>query len=115
MQRAKDAKHFYFCCVNHGRRLIGGSSGPIQNSNKMAASRNKEPEVHLIGQITGASSFESDNAFCQFEVKAGTAWTCLGGDVEGQTQVDYRDQVSGNVDLLCFFTFSIINILFYIM
>ena len=53
----------------------------------------REPEVHLIGQIVGATGFESDNAFCQFEVKAGPAWSLLGGDSEGQTQVDYRDQV----------------------
>lgn len=48
-----------------------------------------EPEVHVIGQLRGASGFESENAFCVFEVKHGPAWSLLGGESEGQTQTDY--------------------------
>jgi hypothetical protein len=50
-----------------------------------------EPEVHVIGQLRGASGFESENAFCVFEVKHGSAWSLLGGESEGQTQTDYAE------------------------
>ena len=50
-----------------------------------------EPEVHVIGQLRGASGFESENAFCVFEVKHGPAWSLLGGESEGQTQTDYAE------------------------
>jgi len=49
----------------------------------------KEPEVHIIGEIVGASDLETDNAFCVFQVKTGRYWSCVGGDEQGQTQVDY--------------------------
>jgi hypothetical protein len=58
-----------------------------------SSSVRREPEVHVIGQLVGASEFDSDNAFCQFDVKVGPSWTLLGGEVEGQTQVDYQEQV----------------------
>jgi hypothetical protein len=48
-----------------------------------------EPEVHIIGQLCGAEGFETENAFCVFDVKCGPSWTLLGGETEGQTQTDY--------------------------
>ncbi|XP_025908531.1 exosome complex component RRP46-like, partial [Nothoprocta perdicaria] len=46
-------------------------------------------ELHVIGQIVGASGFEqSDGLFCKWDVHTGSAWKLLGGRREGQTQVD---------------------------
>lgn len=58
---------------------------------KVAAQRKKaaEPEVHVLGQVRGLSGFDGDNAFAAFEVRHGEAWECVGGDLSGQTQVDY--------------------------
>ena len=30
-----------------------------------------EPEIHIIGEIVGGSGFDSDNAFCHFNIKTG--------------------------------------------
>lgn len=51
----------------------------------------REPEVHIVGEILGASDLESDNAFCVFQVKTGKYWSCVGGEEEGQTQTDYPE------------------------
>lgn len=72
-----------------------------------------EPEVHIVGQILGgmaqssarsiswrarvdsarvhcaASGVDAANVFCVWEAVAGQTWECVGGDQEGQTQVDY--------------------------
>ena len=53
------------------------------------SSKRIEPEVHIIGQLRGGFGFDVDNAFGKFEFKSGESWTLLGGDTEGQTQVDY--------------------------
>jgi len=48
-------------------------------------------EVHLIGQLVGASDFRRDDGaglFCRFNVQTGGAWKLLSGLKEGQTQVD---------------------------
>ncbi|XP_056395043.1 B9 domain-containing protein 2 isoform X2 [Hyla sarda] len=45
-------------------------------------------EVHIIGQIVGASSFPQHSLFCKWGVHTGGAWKLLSGTVEGQTQVD---------------------------
>lgn len=46
-------------------------------------------EVHVIGQIVGASDFVSvEGLFCKFALQTGGAWTLLSGLKEGQTQVD---------------------------
>lgn len=57
----------------------------------------REPEIHLIGEIVGASGLTSDNAFCVFQVKTGRYWSCVGGEEEGQTQTDYP---SGENDMI---------------
>jgi B9 domain-containing protein 2 len=46
-------------------------------------------EVHVIGEIAGASGFPSQNLFCKWGLTAGGAWRLLEGLSEGQTQVDY--------------------------
>uniref|UniRef100_V9LKN7 B9 domain-containing protein 2 n=1 Tax=Callorhinchus milii TaxID=7868 RepID=V9LKN7_CALMI len=45
-------------------------------------------ELHIIGQITGASGFPQQNLFCKWGIHAGCAWKLLSGSVEGRTQVD---------------------------
>ncbi|CAF3883454.1 unnamed protein product [Rotaria sp. Silwood2] len=45
-------------------------------------------EVHIIGQILGASGFPESSLFCKWKVQMGSAWRVLQGDHEGQTQVD---------------------------
>ncbi|XP_025000288.2 B9 domain-containing protein 2 [Gallus gallus] len=45
-------------------------------------------EVHLIGQLLGASGFSQRRLFCKWGLHAGGAWKLLGGLCEGQTQVD---------------------------
>lgn len=50
-----------------------------------------EPEVHIVGEIVGGSKFDSDNSFCVFSVKRNKEWQCVGGEEQGQTQVDYPE------------------------
>ncbi|PAA62683.1 hypothetical protein BOX15_Mlig030560g1 [Macrostomum lignano] len=45
-------------------------------------------EVHVIGQIVGASEFPENDLFCKWEAHFGPAWKRLEGEVSGQTQVD---------------------------
>jgi B9 domain-containing protein 2 len=45
-------------------------------------------EVHIIGQIVGASNFKENNLFCKWGIQAGNSWKILEGFKEGQTQVD---------------------------
>ncbi|XP_029427651.1 B9 domain-containing protein 2 isoform X1 [Rhinatrema bivittatum] len=45
-------------------------------------------EVHIIGQIVGASGFPQHSLFCKWGIHAGGAWKLLSGVAEGQTQVD---------------------------
>lgn len=45
-------------------------------------------EVHLIGQIVGASGFPEKSLFCKWGIHTGGAWKVLAGLREGQTQVD---------------------------
>ena len=46
-------------------------------------------EVHVIGQLVGASGFPSGDLFCKWGLAVGSAWKVLEGDREGQTQVDH--------------------------
>ncbi|XP_077788394.1 B9 domain-containing protein 2 isoform X3 [Podarcis muralis] len=46
-------------------------------------------EVHVIGQIVGASGFPSSSLFCKWGIHTGGAWKLLSGFREGQTQVDH--------------------------
>ncbi|XP_066559844.1 B9 domain-containing protein 2 [Amia ocellicauda] len=45
-------------------------------------------ELHVIGQIVGASGFPQSSLFCKWGVHTGGAWRLLSGLREGQTQVD---------------------------
>uniref|UniRef100_A0A3B3ZNW7 B9 domain-containing protein 2 n=1 Tax=Periophthalmus magnuspinnatus TaxID=409849 RepID=A0A3B3ZNW7_9GOBI len=45
-------------------------------------------ELHVIGQIVGASGFPQNSLFCKWGVHTGGAWRLLSGLKEGQTQVD---------------------------
>uniref|UniRef100_A0A3P9NLV3 B9 domain-containing protein 2 n=1 Tax=Poecilia reticulata TaxID=8081 RepID=A0A3P9NLV3_POERE len=45
-------------------------------------------ELHIIGQIIGASGFPQNSLFCKWGVHTGGAWRLLSGIKEGQTQVD---------------------------
>lgn len=54
----------------------------------------REPELHIIGEIIGASRLDpngrlAENAFCAWELKTGRYWQCVGGQESGQTQADY--------------------------
>uniref|UniRef100_A0A8I5Y6N1 B9 domain-containing protein 2 n=1 Tax=Rattus norvegicus TaxID=10116 RepID=A0A8I5Y6N1_RAT len=45
-------------------------------------------EVHVIGQIIGATGFSEGSLFCKWGIHTGAAWKLLSGVREGQTQVD---------------------------
>ncbi|KAB5548961.1 hypothetical protein PHYPO_G00061690 [Pangasianodon hypophthalmus] len=45
-------------------------------------------ELHIIGQIIGASGFPQSSLFCKWGIQTGGAWRLLSGLKEGQTQVD---------------------------
>ena len=51
------------------------------------------PQVHLIGEIKGATGFDTSRIFCKFEVRAGTNWTLLGGKDSGETYEEIRDEI----------------------
>ncbi|PIK48920.1 putative B9 domain-containing protein 2 [Apostichopus japonicus] len=45
-------------------------------------------EVHVIGEIVGASGFPSHKLFCKWDIHTGGAWKVIAGLREGQTQID---------------------------
>ncbi|XP_013400038.1 B9 domain-containing protein 2 [Lingula anatina] len=45
-------------------------------------------EVHVIGQVIGATGFPDQSLFCKWGIHTGSAWRVLAGLKEGQTQVD---------------------------
>ena len=45
-------------------------------------------ELHVIGEITGASEFPSHNLYCKWSVHVEGSWSILAGLRQGQTQVD---------------------------
>ncbi|GFR15089.1 b9 domain-containing protein 2 [Trichonephila clavata] len=45
-------------------------------------------ELHIIGQIVGASEFKENNLFCKWGLHAGGNWKVIEGLKEGQTQID---------------------------
>ena len=45
-------------------------------------------ELHLLGQLTGASGFPLSSLFCKFSIESGSNFRVLQGVVEGQTQCD---------------------------
>ena len=46
-------------------------------------------EVHVIGELVGASEFPSGDLFCKWSVSHGSGWRLLEGAREGQTQTDH--------------------------
>ena len=57
-------------------------------------------EVHLIGELEGASGFSCPNLFCRWKLAHGSAWKVLEGRREGQTQVDHPQASTNDVILL---------------
>lgn len=45
-------------------------------------------ELHLLGQLTGASDFPLSTLFCKFAIEAGSNFRLLQGVIQGQTQCD---------------------------
>ena len=54
---------------------------------------NSTPQVHMIGEVKGATGFESNRIFCKFEIKHGVNWTLLSGKDSGETYEEIRDEV----------------------
>lgn len=51
-----------------------------------------KPEIHFIGQITGASNIlEEDGIFCEAFFEAGTEWKSLSPNFTIQTQTCYTN------------------------
>eukprot|EP00033_Pygsuia_biforma_P003005 GCRY01003306.1.p1 GENE.GCRY01003306.1~~GCRY01003306.1.p1 ORF type:complete len:177 (+),score=20.33 GCRY01003306.1:270-800(+) len=48
-------------------------------------------ELHVVGQIEGASGFSCNNVFCKFGFVAGNTWRKIEGFDKGQTQVDFPE------------------------
>jgi len=66
-----------------------------------------EPELHVLGQITGGTGFDSNNSFVFYELKVGDHWTLVGGDAKGQSQIDFprgKDHVWNHPIDLHFYT-----------
>uniref|UniRef100_A0A7S0F771 B9 domain-containing protein 2 n=1 Tax=Phaeocystis antarctica TaxID=33657 RepID=A0A7S0F771_9EUKA len=49
-------------------------------------------ELHLLGQLTGASGFPLSSLFCKFSIESGSNFRVLQGVVEGQTQCDQPNE-----------------------
>jgi len=45
-------------------------------------------ELHLLGQIAGASGFPLTTLFCKYTIETGSNFRVLQGTVQGQTQCD---------------------------
>ena len=51
------------------------------------------PQVHLIGEIKGATGFDSYRHFCKFQVKVGQNWTLINGQEAGETYEEVQDEI----------------------
>ena len=51
------------------------------------------PQVHLIGEIKGATGFYQSRIFCKYEIKSGVNWTLLAGKDSGETYEEIRDEI----------------------
>ncbi|XP_006771929.1 PREDICTED: B9 domain-containing protein 2 isoform X1 [Myotis davidii] len=73
-----------------GERDRSGPSTPVPMplSRLLLAVLKAMAEVHVIGQIVGATGFSESSLFCKWGVHTGAAWKLLSGVREGQTQVD---------------------------
>lgn len=47
-------------------------------------------QVHIIGQIEGATEFSKSDLFCVWKFEVGDTWTEINGVFSGQTQVDQK-------------------------
>ncbi|KAK9822147.1 hypothetical protein WJX74_010850 [Apatococcus lobatus] len=54
-------------------------------------------ELHVIGELTGASGFRRQSIFCKWYFAAGQAWELLEGQEGGQTQTDQPAKGSQSV------------------
>lgn len=45
-------------------------------------------EMHVIGQLIGASGFPDNRLFCKWGIHYNGGWKVLEGLTEGQTQID---------------------------
>jgi len=62
----------------------------MQNNKLNYKPSDLKPEIHFIGQITGASQiFEDDGIFCEAFFEAGNEWKCLSPNFTIQTQTCY--------------------------
>ena len=50
-------------------------------------------ELHVIGEVTGASGFPSHSLYCKWSVHVEGSWSLLAGLKEGQTQVDNPENI----------------------
>ncbi len=54
-------------------------------------------ELHVIGELVGATNFAQDDLFCIWSIHKGPHWTHVSGLEKGQTQVDKRGEDQINV------------------
>lgn len=54
---------------------------------------NATPQMHVIGEIKGATGFDSSRIFCKFEIRSGENWSLLAGKDCGETYEEIRDDV----------------------
>lgn len=52
------------------------------------------PQVHLIGEIKGATGFDANKLFCKFDVRTGRDdWKLIAGKESGETYEEIRDEI----------------------
>lgn len=49
-------------------------------------------ELHIIGQVVGATNFSQNDLFCMWSIKKGNHWVHVAGHESGQTQVDQKNE-----------------------
>ena len=52
------------------------------------------PQVHIIGELRGATGFDSERLFCKYEFRVGHNWTHMSGKHEGETFEEVRDSIN---------------------
>uniref|UniRef100_A0A1I8I2H3 B9 domain-containing protein 2 n=1 Tax=Macrostomum lignano TaxID=282301 RepID=A0A1I8I2H3_9PLAT len=76
-------------CLGRSLSMTSSLAAPVQQQQQQNfCNRASMAEVHVIGQIVGASEFPENDLFCKWEAHFGPAWKRLEGEVSGQTQVD---------------------------
>lgn len=53
---------------------------------------NATPQLHLIGEIKGATGFDGNRVFCKFSVRSGHNWTLISGKDQGETYEEIKDE-----------------------